>query len=98
MVNVVTNAYIFEDRHGVKRLFAEVVEDERYPTGHHIVTSMVVSVSTDIEGGLSGVVQTESETVYQVNKLLTKEEFIAHVKENFDEETANWYLWYTNLV
>lgn len=97
-MKIVTNGYIFEDRKGVKRLFAEVVEDDRYPKGHHIVTSMVVSASIDFDEIQYGIVQTESETVYQVNRLLTKDEFIAHVKENFDEEKADWYLWYTNLV
>ncbi len=97
-MKVVTNGYIFEDRNGVKRLFAEVVEDDRYPKGHHIVTSMIVSASIDFDEIQYALVKTESDTVYQVNRLLTKDEFIVHVKENFDEEKANWYLWYTNLV
>lgn len=91
MKNVVTNAFIFTDRSGIMRLFAEVVEDERYETGHHIVTSQVVSHDEKT-------VITESGTVYEVEKFLTKDEFVSHIKESYDEERINYYLFYTNLI
>ena len=96
-MKVVTNGYIFQDKRGIKRLFAEVVEDDRYEKGHHIVTSMIISAEVCNDEIQYAVVKTENETVYQVNHLLTKEEFISYVKENFDEERANWYLFCANL-
>lgn len=93
MRNIVTNAYLFNDRVGIQRLFAEVIEDPRWEKGHHIITSEVVSV--DIE---SGIVITESGSEYEVKKFFNKEDFIAHIKETFGEERVNYYLFYTNIV
>ena len=41
MKKIVTNAYIFNDMRDCRRMFAEVVEDTRYETGHHIVRRQV---------------------------------------------------------
>ena len=90
---IVTNGYLFEDKKGIKRLFAEVIEDPRWETGHHIVTSKVISVNTD-----KGVVITENGSEYVVRKFFTKEEFIAHLKDTFDEERVQYYLFYTNIM
>ena len=90
---IVTNGYIFEDRKGIKRLFAEVIEDPRWETGHHIVTSKVISVDTD-----KGFVITENSSEYEVRKFFTKDEFVAHLRDTFDEERVQYYLFYTNIV
>lgn len=90
---VVTNAYLFEDKKGVKRLFAEVIEDPRWETGHHIVTSKVISVDTR-----SGRVVTESNSEYEVRKFFTKDEFVSHLRDTFDDERVKYYLFYTNII
>jgi 2,4-dienoyl-CoA reductase-like NADH-dependent reductase (Old Yellow Enzyme family) len=92
MKKIVTNAYIFNDMRDCRRMFAEVVEDTRYETGHHIVTSRVIAVDTE-----KGYVQTESGTEYFVQKLLDKDEFIDYVKRTYDDERAEYYLAYANL-
>lgn len=89
--NIVTNAYIFEDPYGVRRMFAEVVEDERYETGHHIVTSKVIAMDKE-----KGYVQTESGTEYCVQKFFEKDDFISYVKETYEKDKADYYLMYTN--
>ena len=92
MKNIVTNAYIFKDRGAKTRLFGEVVEDERYEKGHHIVTSEINLVDEEKD-----IVITESGTKYNVLKFLNKEEFISHIKENYGEEKVEYYMFYTNI-
>ena len=47
-MSTVTNAFIFKDRDGLKKLFAEVVEDSRYEVGHHLVTSEIINIDNDL--------------------------------------------------
>lgn len=93
MNNVVKNAIIFTDRQGIQRLFGEVVQDERWEVGHHIVTSQIVRSSIRDK-----FVQTETGTRYFVENFFTTDEFVDYIKKTFDEEKVNYYLYYTNLV
>lgn len=98
MANILTNGFIFKDKEGVERLFGEVVEDSRYPKGHHLVTSAIKHSAVGFDEVKYAVVETESGTVYEVHKLLDREEFVAHITETYDEEKINWYLSYTNVI
>lgn len=91
MYNIVTNAIIFNDYTNNKRMFAEVVEDDRHPKGHHIVTSNVLSVDEEL-----GIVITEN-TKYNVERFLTKEQFIDYVDSNFEPVIAQYYKECTNF-
>lgn len=91
MNNIVTNAILFNDFRGNYKMFAEVVEDDRHPKGHHIVTSNVLSVDEEL-----GIVITEN-TKYNVERFLTKEQFIDYVDSNFELATAQYYKECTNL-
>ena len=92
MNNVVKNAVIFTDKQGIQRLFGEVMQDERWEVGHHIVTSQVVRCSVEDK-----FVQTETGTRYFVENFFTTDEFVDYIKKTFDAEKANYYLDYTNL-
>ena len=85
MYNIVTNAIIFNDYTNNKRMFAEVVEDDRHPKGHHIVTSNVISVNKE-----KGIVITEN-TEYHVERFFTKEQFIEYIESNYEPFIAQYY-------
>lgn len=90
-MSTVTNAFIFKNRDGIKKLFAEVVEDSRYEVGNHLVTSEIINIDNDL-------VITKSGTKYKVIKFLSKDEFITYVHENYSKEKADYYLFYTNTI
>ncbi len=92
MKNIVTNAYIFTDKKGLKRLFAEVLESAKYPTGHHIVTSDIVE--EDLQ---NGVIKTYTGSVYYVQKFLDSESFKSYVLDKYDKNSANYYLYVVGL-
>ena len=91
MNSIVTNAILFNDFKGNRKMFAEVVEDDRYPKGHHIVTSNVLSADEGM-----GIVITEN-TKYTVERFLTKEQFINYVDSNFEPIIAQYYKECTNF-
>lgn len=68
-------------------LFGEVVEDVRFPVGHHILTSPVVSWNpADMLG------KTKSGTIYKVDKLYSIEEYKDYVYKTYPSESYRKYL------
>ena len=90
-MSIVTNAFIFEDRDGQKKLFAEVVDDNRYEKGHHIITSSIISL-------LNNKIMTKSGTEYIIEKFFNKDDFIDYLQNGCSKEDAEKYLFYTNLI
>lgn len=63
-------------------LFGEVVTDTRFPTGHHIFTSPIVSWNpSDMLG------KTKSGTVYKVEKLYSIEEYKEYVNQTYTSKS-----------
>lgn len=81
MENLVTNAVIV--KHNNKEyLFGEVVQDDRYPQGHHILSTEIISKDFDDDNYK---ITTKSGTKYQINKLFKIEEFKQWAAEQADK-------------
>lgn len=92
MEKILTNAVIVIDV-DKKSLFGEVVQDNRFEKGHHILTTELVFWDEEKQKGI-----TKSGTEYFVDKLYTVEEYKEYVKKNFDKDYGESLLRYTNLI
>ncbi len=81
MENIVTNAVII-NKNDKEYLFGEVVQDERYIQGHHILTTEIMS--KDLDGDNYKII-TKSGTKYNVDKLFDLEGFKKWVSEQLDK-------------
>lgn len=86
-MSIITNAVVVKDKNGKSCLFGEVVEDPRFVTKHHILTTPLVKL--DIEN-LEG--RTENGTYYKIEKLYSTEEYIKFIKETCSEDYASYLL------
>lgn len=82
----IKNVYKIADKKlGKMCLFGQVVSDERFPEGHHIITSDIVDFDM-----ASNVVITQTGSEYRIqNTFKSREGFLAYLKETYSEEKYN---------
>lgn len=85
-VSILRDATIVK-RRGKEYLFGTVVQDDRFPIGHRILTSIIVSIDMEEKK-----VITYTGTVYKFENMLTKEELASKLKENEKDEKKLEYL------
>lgn len=84
--SLLTNCVLVE-KESELYLFGEVVEDERFPAGNHILTSPVVSWNYN-----NMLCITTTGTIYKVEKLYSIEEYKEYVYEAYSDKSYCSYL------
>lgn len=87
----ITNA-VMVNKNNQFHLFGEVVEDVRFESGHHVLTSPLINWNEETKEGIS-----ESGTIYKVDILFSVSEFKIFMKEKYPSDYQK-YLYYCGMI
>ncbi len=80
-VHVLRNVTAYETYLGDKRLFGEVVEDDRFEVGHIIQTSGIIELNLE-----KGIAKTETGSLYTFTNYMEVFEYLDFCEKNYSKE------------